>query len=63
MTPFQALYGYEPLKWKDLIANQARVTSVNDHLEENQRVVQILNENLNVSKNRMRQQTYQNQKK
>ena len=33
MTPFQSLYGYEPPKWKDLIANQARVASVNDHLE------------------------------
>ena len=29
MTPFQALYGYETPKWKDLTTNQARVASVN----------------------------------
>ena len=59
MTPFQALYGYKPLKWKYLITHQARVTSVNDHLEENQKVVQILKDNLNTTTNRMRQQAGQ----
>ena len=61
MTPFQDLYGYEPTKWKDIIANQARVASVNDHLEENQRVDQILKENLNVLKNRTRKKENQHQ--
>ena len=54
MTPFQALYGYAPPKWKDIITNQARVASVKDHLEENQKVVQILKENLNTARNRMK---------
>ena len=40
----QSLYGYEPLKWKDLTTKQARVALVNDHLEENQKVSQILKE-------------------
>ena len=45
-----------PSKWKDIINNQARVASVKDHLEENQKVVQILKENLNTARNRMKQQ-------
>ena len=56
MTPFQSLYGYTPPKWKDLITNQERVASINDHLEENKKVVQILKENLNTARNRMKQQ-------
>ena len=40
----QSLYVYEPLKWKDLTTNQARVALVNDHLDENQKVSQILKE-------------------
>ena len=56
MTPFQALYGYAPPKSKDIITNQARVASVKDHLEENQKVVQILKENLNTARNRMKQE-------
>ena len=58
MTPFQSLYGYAPPKWKDLITNQARVAFVNDHLEENQKVIQILKENLNTARNRLKQQLY-----
>ena len=56
MIPFQALYGYAPPKLKDIITNQARVASVKDHLEENQKVVQILKENINTARNRMKQQ-------
>ncbi|MDO5305520.1 MAG: RNase H-like domain-containing protein, partial [bacterium] len=50
MTPFQALYGYEPLKWKDIITNQVKVAFVSDHLEENQKVTQILKDNLNTAR-------------
>ena len=60
MTPFQSLYGYAPPKWKDLITNQARAASVNDHLEENQKVVQILKENINTVRKRMKQQAHKN---
>ena len=59
MTPLQSLYGYEPPKWKDLITNQTRVASVNDHLEDDQKVVQILKENINVARNRMKKQADQ----
>ena len=50
-THFQSPYGYKPLQWKDIITNQARVASVKEHLEENQKVVQILKENLNTARN------------
>ena len=64
MTPFQALYGYAPPKWKDIITNQARVASVKDHLEENKKVVlKYLKENLNTARNRMKQQAYRHQTK
>ena len=56
MTPFQSLYGYAAQKWKDLITNQARVASLNYHLKENQKVVQILKENINTARNRMKRQ-------
>ena len=56
MTPFQAVYGYEPPKWKDIITNHVKVASVSDHLEENQKVAQILKDNLNTARNRMKQQ-------
>ena len=56
MTPFQALYGYEPIKWKYFITKQASIASINGHLEENQKFFQILKENLSPTWNRMRQQ-------
>lgn len=56
MTPFQALYGYEPPKWKDLAIVQTNLPAVKDQLEETQKVVQILKENLNNARNRMKQQ-------
>ena len=31
MTPFQALYGYEPPSRKELATNHIKVASVNDH--------------------------------
>ena len=58
MTPFQALYGYEPPKWKEFVTIQTNVAAVIDHLEENQKVVQLLKENLTVARNRMKQQAY-----
>ena len=51
ITPFQYLYRYEPPKWKDLITNQTKDASINDHLEENQKVVQMLKENINLVRN------------
>jgi len=39
MTPFQALYGYEPLTWKELSTTQKKVASIKDHLDEIQKIV------------------------
>ena len=35
MTPFQALYGYAPPKWKELIQGDAKVLAVKNQLKEN----------------------------
>eukprot|EP00253_Pinus_taeda_P027271 PITA_27271 len=50
MTPFQALYGYEPPKWKDL-ALQMNLPAVKNQLEETQKIIQTLKENLNNARN------------
>ena len=63
MTPFQALYGYEPPKWKDLAIFQTNLPVVKDQLEETQKIVQILKENLNNARNRMKQQADRNRTK
>jgi hypothetical protein len=59
MKPFQALYRYQPPSWKELVTNQTKVASVKDHLDESQKVVQILKENLATTRNRMKQQANQ----
>ena len=60
MTPFQASYGYEPPKWKDLAIVQTNLPAVKNQLEETQKIVQILKENLNNARNRMKQQADHN---
>ena len=55
MTPFQALYGYKPPKWKDLVTVQTNLPVVKKQLEETQKIVQILKENLNNARNHMKQ--------
>ena len=59
MTPFQALYGYPPPSWKELATTQTKVASVKELLDESQKVVQILKENLVIARNRMKQQVDQ----
>ena len=59
MTPFQALYGYEPPKWKDFALLNSKVPAVKNHLEENQRIINLLKENLTLARNRMKQQADQ----
>lgn len=59
MTPFQALYGYEPPKWKDFAFLDSRVPVVKDHLGESQRIINLLKENLTMARNRMKQQAVQ----
>ena len=54
MTPFQALYGYAPPRWKELVQGDAKVLAGKSQLEENQRVMQILKDNLTMGQNRMK---------
>jgi hypothetical protein len=51
MTPFQALYGYEPPKWKEFAITKTKIPAVREKLEENQKVFQTLKENLNITRN------------
>jgi len=59
MTPFQALYGYKPPRWKDFALLDSRVPAVKDHLGESQRIINLLKENLTMARNRMKQQANQ----
>ena len=59
MTPFQALYGYAPPIWKEFIQGDAKVPAVKSQLEENQKVVQVLRDNLTRAQNCMKQQADQ----
>ena len=56
MTHFQALYGYEPPRWKEIVQGDAKELEVKSQLEENQRVMQVLKNNLTMVQKRMKQQ-------
>ena len=56
MTPFQALYGCEPPKWKDFAIIETKLPAVKNQLKVTQKVVQTLKENLNNARNCMKQQ-------
>jgi len=58
MTPFQALYSYEPPLWKEIIQGSTKVPTVKDQLEDNQRIMQTLKDNLTMAQNHMKQQAY-----
>ena len=59
MTPFQALYGYAPPRWKEFIQGDAKVPAVKSQLEEYQKVPQVLRR----AQNRMKQQADQHRTK
>ena len=59
MTPFQALYGYVPPCWKELVQGDTKVPTVKSQLEENQKVMQVLRDNLTMAQNRTKQQAGQ----
>ena len=59
MTPFQELYSYEPPRWKEIIQRSTKVPTVKDQLEDNQRIMQTLKDNLTMAQNRMKQQADQ----
>jgi len=53
LTPSQAFYGYERPKWKEFTIIETNPT-IKDQLEETQKVLQALEENLNVARNCMK---------
>jgi len=54
------LYNYEPPKWKDLAIVKTKLPTIINHLEETQKVVQALKENLKIARNCMKQQADRN---
>jgi transposase InsO family protein len=59
MTPFMALYGYHPPSITSSLKEKSKVQAVEDHIENQQQVLQILKDNLTMAQNRMKQQADQ----
>jgi hypothetical protein len=59
MTPFMALYGYHPPSITSSLKEKSKVQAVEDHIENQQKVLQILKDNLTMAQNRMKQQVDQ----
>jgi hypothetical protein len=56
MTPFMELYGYHPPSITSSLKKKSKVQAVEDHIENQQEVLQILKDNLTMAHNRMKQQ-------
>jgi len=54
-----ALYGYHPPSITSSLRENSKVIEVEDHIEHQQEVLQLLKDNLNLAKNRMKQQVDQ----
>jgi hypothetical protein len=59
MTPFMALYGYHPPSITSSLKENSKVQAVEYHIENKQQVLQILNDNLTMAQNHMKQQADQ----
>jgi hypothetical protein len=59
MTPFMALYGYHPPSITSSLKEKSKVQVVEDHIENQQQVLQILKDNLTMAQNHMKQQADQ----
>jgi hypothetical protein len=59
MTPFMELYGYHPPSITSSLKEKSKVQVVEDHIENQQQVLQILKDNLTMAHNRMKQQADQ----
>eukprot|EP00253_Pinus_taeda_P026716 PITA_26716 len=55
MTPFMALYGYEPPSIASYLRENSKVQAVEQHIEHQQQVLQLLKDNLVLAQNRMKQ--------
>ena len=54
MTPFKTLYSYEPPRWKEIIQGRKKVSTIKYQLEDNQRIMQTLKDNLTMAQNHMK---------
>ena len=59
MTPFMALYGYQPPSITSYLRENSKVQAVEHHIEHQQQVLQLLKDNLVLAQNRMKQQADQ----
>jgi hypothetical protein len=59
MKPFMALYGYHPPSITSSLKEKSKVQAVEDHIENQQQILQILKDNLTMAQNRMKQQADQ----
>eukprot|EP00253_Pinus_taeda_P024523 PITA_24523 len=59
MTPFMALYGYQPPSITSYLRENSKVQAVEHHIEHQQQVLQLLKDNLVLARNRMKQQVDQ----
>jgi hypothetical protein len=59
MTPFMALYGYHPPSITSSLKEKSKVQVVENHIDNQQEVIQILKDNLTMAQNRMKQQADQ----
>eukprot|EP00253_Pinus_taeda_P004032 PITA_04032 len=59
MTPFMALYGYQPPSITSYLRENSKVQAVEHHIKHQQQVLQLLKDNLVLAHNRMKQQADQ----
>jgi predicted metallo-beta-lactamase superfamily hydrolase len=59
MSPFMALYGYRPPSIISSLTYRSKVQAVEEHIENQQQVLQLLKDNLTLAHNQMKQQAYQ----
>jgi len=55
MTPFMALYGYQPPSITSYLRENSKVQAVEHHIEHQKKVLQLLKDNLMLAQNRMKQ--------
>ena len=55
MTPFIELYGYHPPSITSSLKEKSKFQAVEDHIENQQQILQILKDNLTMAQNRMKQ--------
>jgi hypothetical protein len=56
MSPFLELYGYHPPSITSSLKGNTKVQAVEDHIGNQQEVLKLLNDNLVMAQNRMKQQ-------